>query len=301
MSFLKRVLTVASGGGLIASLLAFLPFWPGDMFAPFRVQYLIIGLVCGGCGLAQRSGWLVASCFFTVGLSAAPVAVRLAEREPLAAHGDGGRPVSIVAMNVLHFNTDYGRAAGLAVAEDSDVVAAFETTPEWLSQLAVLDRHYPYRYSPAGLKTAGISIHSKAPFTAELYRIGSRNAPLVKAEFTHYVVLAAHPYPPATPRLTDDLDLYIETLTRLAHRQSKPVIIAGDLNATLWSPSMSPLLRDRWQWPEGAGFAYSWPTFLPPLAIQIDHVLTKGAKAGRYRVLSPIGSDHLPVRADLRL
>ena len=35
------------------------------------------------------------------------------------------------------------------------------------------------------------------------------------------------------------------------------------------------------------------------MAIQIDHVLSLGMKAGRYRVLSDIGSDHYPVRAEL--
>jgi vancomycin resistance protein VanJ len=88
-------------------------------------------------------------------------------------------------------------------------------------------------------------------------------------------------------------------LNHLASQQSKPVIIAGDLNATLWSPSLTPLMRSRWQWPEGSGITYTWPTFAPPFAIQIDHILTKGAKAGRYKVLPSIGSDHLPVRADL--
>ena len=35
------------------------------------------------------------------------------------------------------------------------------------------------------------------------------------------------------------------------------------------------------------------------MAVQIDHVLTRGIKAGRYEVLGDVGSDHYPVRAEL--
>jgi vancomycin resistance protein VanJ len=297
----KRLVFAACGSVSVFCLLAFLPQWPGDMFAPFRLQFLCLGFLFLGFGFVSGSRWLLASSLLVVFLSATPVVMALSERQRLPAEAGQGQAVSVIAMNVLHFNSDYERATALAIAQNSDVLAAFETTPEWLTELSVLDRTYPYSYRPERLKTAGISIHSKAPFKAELYRIGSRNAPLVKAEFKDYIVLAAHPYPPATPQLTADLRLYIETLKRLASRQSKPVIIAGDLNATLWSPSLTPLLNDDWQWPANSGLNYTWPTFAPPFAIQIDHVLTKGVKAGRYRVLTPIGSDHLPIRADLVL
>jgi vancomycin resistance protein VanJ len=305
MGVVKRLLTLACIGALIASLLAFLPQWPGDIFAPFRIQLVILGVVISCSSLVldksrPRKKWLVAAGVATVILSMMPVAFRLAERQGLPASGHG-QPVSVVSMNVLYFNSDYNRASRLGLDQNSDVVMAFETTPEWLANLNVLDRRYPYRFSPAGLKTSGISLHAKTPFRAQLHKIGSRNAPLVKAEFSNYVVLAAHPYPPATPRLTEDLRLYIEAVDRLAKAQSKPVILAGDLNATLWSPSLAPVMRSRWQWPKGSGLTYTWPTFAPPFAIQIDHILTQGVKAGRFKVLAPVGSDHLPVRADLIL
>jgi len=271
------------------------------MVAPFRLHILVLSVLAIGVSLVVRERRLAAVSAVVTLLAVAPVMLRVIERQSLPAGAEGGQAVSIVAMNVLFFNDDYSRASGLALAQDSDVLAAFETTPEWLGKLSALDQRYPYRYSPSGLKTSGISVHSKTPFKAELYKIGSRKAPLIKAEFEDYVLLAAHPYPPATPRLTQDIGLYFETLDQLARQQSKPVIIAGDLNATLWSPSLASLMRSHWQWPHGSGFMYTWPTFAPVLAIQIDHVLTKGVRAGKLRVLTAVGSDHLPVRADLIL
>jgi endonuclease/exonuclease/phosphatase family metal-dependent hydrolase len=35
------------------------------------------------------------------------------------------------------------------------------------------------------------------------------------------------------------------------------------------------------------------------MVIQIDQVLTRRMKAGSYRTLGDVGSDHYPVRADL--
>lgn len=62
---------------------------------------------------------------------------------------------------------------------------------------------------------------------------------------------------------------------------------------------MAPLLAEKVQWPYGSGLKHTWPSDSPWLAIQIDHIFTKGALAGRYKVLEPVGSDHYPVRADL--
>ncbi|WP_443747624.1 hypothetical protein [Asticcacaulis solisilvae] len=60
-------------------------------------------------------------------------------------------------------------------------------------------------------------------------------------------------------------------------------------------------MKQKMQWPQGSGMAYSWPVAKPWLRIQIDHILTKGAMAGRSRTLGDVGSDHYPVRADLML
>jgi len=62
---------------------------------------------------------------------------------------------------------------------------------------------------------------------------------------------------------------------------------------------LAPLLAQKVQWPQGAGLAYSWPSDKAWMAIQIDHIFTKGARAGDYFVLEELGYDHYPVRADL--
>nr|WP_157405616.1 endonuclease/exonuclease/phosphatase family protein [Asticcacaulis benevestitus] len=105
--------------------------------------------------------------------------------------------------------------------------------------------------------------------------------------------------PPATKRLTQENTHYLEILAERVKATSGNVIIAGDLNTTLWSRNMAPLLVEKVQWPHGSGLTHTWPSDGLWLAIQIDHIFAKSAAAGSYKVLESVGSDHYPVRADL--
>jgi endonuclease/exonuclease/phosphatase family metal-dependent hydrolase len=94
-----------------------------------------------------------------------------------------------------------------------------------------------------------------------------------------------------THRLASPLQL-ARLLLRLS-RSALPTAVAGDLNmprqVARLAPGYSPAVRGR-----------TWPAELP--VVQLDHVLTSGriTRLGGT-VLPPAGSDHLPVRARLRL
>ncbi|MFA7237966.1 MAG: hypothetical protein WC058_13970, partial [Phycisphaeraceae bacterium] len=53
---------------------------------------------------------------------------------------------------------------------------------------------------------------------------------------------------------------------------------------------------------QGFGIQASWPDNLRPLRIPIDHCLLRGLMdVLDCRVLRSVGSDHLPLRVDLRI
>ncbi len=88
-------------------------------------------------------------------------------------------------------------------------------------------------------------------------------------------------------------------------RNDGPTIVLGDLNATSTSPLFADLLeranlRDSRR---GFGPCFSWrPRFSPVHVLAIDHVLVSADITVLDRALGPeIDSDHLPVRAVLRL
>lgn len=283
--------------GLVLSLGAFAGGWPGDMIAPFRLQFLILAVIALAVAALLKRRWLISLAVVVVAVNLCPVAYRTLSRPVLPAEAPGKR-ISLVFSNVLTGNPDHAKVISLVEAEAPDIFAAAETSPEWIDALEALSDHYPYRYGP-DLGIFGVAIYARRPFTAEVFELGTRGMVAARADFGDFILYVAHPMPPANTVLTIDNRAYLDALAARIARETKPVVLAGDLNATLWSGSLNSLMGNRMQWPSGSGPAHTWPAGRPWLGIQIDHVLTRGAKAGRFKVLTPVGSDHLPVRADL--
>ncbi|WP_162148503.1 endonuclease/exonuclease/phosphatase family protein [Asticcacaulis sp. AC402] len=290
-------LALVSGLAGFVILLSLLP-WPGEMLAPFRPQMLVVTLGFAATSLLLWSWKLTLPILAVVALNGVPMAVRWFDRPVLPATGTAN--LTVLALNVLYHNTDYDRAEALIRRENTDVVIASETDPQWILHLQGLKDIYPYSQTIPGRGAFGLSVHAKAPMTVEIFELGSERLPLIRAEFDAYVVYAVHPMPPGSAAMAVENAVYLHQLAEIARSETKPVVLAGDFNTTLWSANIKPLLKDRWQWSSGAGAAYTWPVGNPVLGIQIDHILTHHMKAGRFKVLEPIGSDHRPVRADLQ-
>jgi endonuclease/exonuclease/phosphatase family metal-dependent hydrolase len=95
-----------------------------------------------------------------------------------------------------------------------------------------------------------------------------------------------------THRLTSPVQL-VRLLRMLRADGSAPTVIAGDLNmpwpVTGLAAGYDPAVRGR-----------TFPAFSPRM--QLDHILTgAGITSHGGEVLPPAGSDHLPVRATLRI
>lgn len=95
-----------------------------------------------------------------------------------------------------------------------------------------------------------------------------------------------------THRLISPLQL-LRLIRRLNAEPSLPTVIAGDLN-------MPGLLAGTVRGYSPAVYGRTWPAELP--VMQLDHILTSsGIEQISGSVLAPAGSDHLPVRAEIRL
>jgi endonuclease/exonuclease/phosphatase family metal-dependent hydrolase len=97
-----------------------------------------------------------------------------------------------------------------------------------------------------------------------------------------------------TSRLPHGPPLQLLRLRQLLPAAGRPSIVAGDCN--FWGPPTSAILRG-WR---RAVRGRTWPA--PRPHSQIDHILVRGnIDVADGRVLAPVGSDHLPIRAQLRL
>ncbi|CAL4867602.1 hypothetical protein MMA231_01861 [Asticcacaulis sp. MM231] len=280
--------------GLFAPVL-----WQGEMINPFRPQILAASLTTLAASILLRDKLLINLAIVVMTLNALPMGERFITMQRLPAPaGEVHNRISIVSANVLYDNYEFERIMTMVRRENPDIFVAVETSPPWLYGLKPLRTLYPYRMTP-DLGIFGMSVYAKRPFKAHIEHVGRSDMPLAKLHFDDLTLFVAHPMPPATKRLTQENTHYLEILAERVKATPGNVIIAGDLNTTLWSRNMAPLLAEKVQWPHGSGLTHTWPSDRPWLAIQIDHIFAKGATAGSYKVLQAVGSDHYPVRADL--
>ena len=97
-----------------------------------------------------------------------------------------------------------------------------------------------------------------------------------------------------TSRLPLGPPMQLRRLARALPPPGVPAVLAGDCN--FWGPGVRALVRG-WR---RAVRGRTWPARLPHS--QIDHVLVRpGIEVLRAEVLDDLGSDHRPVRVELRL
>ena len=275
--------------------------WP-ELASHFKVQYLFASAACALLlALLRRWRWALAA-LACVLLNAALVL-------PLYLPAPGGaganarpRPVKLLLANVNAANADYAALLGVARAESPDVVVLQEATPQWAAATAALRESLPHAHVEARPDTFGIVVYSRFPLErAETVYLGAARVPAVvarvRADGAAFSLVTAHVYPPL-PGWYDGRNEQLEDLAALAARAERPVLLAGDLNASPWSPYFkkfehaSGLKNAR----RGFGVLPTWPTYRPALYVPIDHCLVSPEiKVTRFSTGAQIGSDHLPV------
>ena len=109
--------------------------------------------------------------------------------------------------------------------------------------------------------------------------------------------------PPMSVAAQSARNEHLTQMTAFAKARSEPLIIVGDLNMTMWSPSHRSLCDELGltNTRRGFGILPSWPASLPSvMRIPIDHCLVSdGITVLDCRLGRDIGSDHLPLIVDL--
>lgn len=264
-----------AAGGL---LLLFVAALTRARFAPLLITFAI--LLNGGL-----MGWRI--------LQTMPPAKALAADKPVI-------PLTLLSSNVLIANPSAARFLKAVEATDPDIIVVVELGHDWAKQLAALHRRYPHQAVIPRADSFGMAVYAKWPFKPTVYEVGDYKLPLLQAEFAQFTVLAVHPISPVGYADIKRLDSYLREAAGHARASAKPVIMAGDYNTTLWAAALQPVI-DSGLYRIGRPFNYTWPKPMPPLAIQIDHVFASGGITGDLQVLPPIGSDHFPIFARLKV
>lgn len=222
---------------------------------------------------------------------------------------DTAHTVKLLQVNVYTRNQDTAALAALIRQEKPDMVVLAEVNLAFVEMGEALHADYPHRFY-----TAKTAVLSRLPL--EEIALSPGEGSLTRPQFFRVVAYgrpftlstfhAASP-PPGLARRDAQFAEYAALVGQLRAqgRMDGPLVFAGDINATPYAPAMKKLVADLGvrNAREGHGLVHSWPVWLPaPLRIPIDHVLVSAEiDVVDYSPGPPVGSDHLPTIARLRI
>jgi endonuclease/exonuclease/phosphatase (EEP) superfamily protein YafD len=294
-------LWIALGAALLGA-----QWWVLDLFAHFRVQYAALFLIAALVSLLLRKRGLAALCVVGAIVSAAPLISYL--RQPTANAEAAAPSLRVVTFNVWFRNHDYERIARYLEETRADVLVLQELT---LEQAAELHGKLPsYPHAQLGSGKTGAVVYARWPIIdadlPPLTPAGVRGTKVVLDwRGTRVAVLGVHLHWPLGRRNSHLRNRELATIGRIAAASGGvPLVVAGDLNITPWSKHFQRGLQGSGLADCAAGFglAPSWPAQFPPLGIRIDHCFRSAHWRSVAVSTGPhLGSDHLPVVADLQL
>lgn len=299
------LLLLLLGAATLLALLAPLG-WPFELFVHFRVQYAAVALALLPLLLWMRRPGYAAFAAALALFHIAP-AVRNALADPPATDC-AGPSLTVVTANVRYRNEDRGRFVDWLNGHPADLVVVQEVTAAWAEELARLES-YPYQERLVREDPYGIAVLSRWPLeSVQPADFAGDGLPSLVGRLEvggrQLMFVGLHTHWPVLPRLAGARDESLREVARLVRGQERPAIVLGDLNLTPYSPAFPRFeeaagVRDVM---DGRRWRPTWRAGFWPLALRIDHVLASGGICvEQAEVGPPIGSDHRPVIARLRL
>jgi endonuclease/exonuclease/phosphatase (EEP) superfamily protein YafD len=283
-----------------------------DIFAPLSGHLIGFGLAAGLALIVRR--WmltlLAAGIAVTIGVHAwlglsrccAPPPPPAQAGVTKAAVGGHTAPLTLLAFNTWDALHEYRPIARYLASAPADVVILLEFEGAKRPLLAELKSTYPFQMACVNKEECSLALLSRLPLAdAGVGRIQTHGPDFIWARLGSSVtIVGTHVHRPSqnpwrhVQQMTD--------LTDFLRRIDGPVVVAGDFNNSLWSSTFRRLRNATGLVPTSL-MTSTWPAWPLPLPqVALDHILASSELA----VLAtgtgpPLGSDHLPVWAQLRL
>ncbi|MCD2173497.1 endonuclease/exonuclease/phosphatase family protein [Rhizobium sp. C4] len=215
-----------------------------------------------------------------------------------------GPVLKVISYNWLLDERDRSDIYAWLKHEDPDIVAIQEFTEQEKGTTALFSL-FPYHTTPV----PDVLILSKYPIIKQTNKSLDWNS-MVRAEINVknrlLVVWGIHPATLKEPQELKARDHYLSDIAYYAARETEPVLMLGDFNATRWDPGFRAIVA--------AGELHEEPALLAPLTrmavrkgvpfigAPIDHLLTNGSNIFSDCHTGPnLGSDHKPLVCILQL
>ncbi len=312
------------GAIAIITLLAYYTSYFGwtiyfELLSHFQVQYFILSLLLLGglCFLGQKKHIFI-GCFFCAVLSLPTLTWYLPANFTDISFSQKS-DLKILIANVNAQNRSYDKVLSLVQEQQPDLAIFMEVDRQGQAQLDSLKNLFPYSSGNCNTCNIGIVVYSKQLLEdSRIESFGKDKNSSVIARLTiaqqPLTLIATHPLPPIKPSFFQSRNEQMNLIAQYIKEVDNPLILAGDLNMSMWSPYYRQLVNrtNLNNTRKGFGIIPSWPTSriyqpIPQgldllLNIPIDHCLvSKGIKTTNIYTGSEIGSDHLPLIVDLAI
>lgn len=305
-----KIDALLKAAGIATLLVSALTLWDTgqhyvELFSHFRVQYLVVAVVLLIVFVVRQAPLYAVVVLTAIAINASFLMpwYRAAQAAP------GGTQLKFVYANLLSTNDEFGRFLTLIDEEQPDLVFLQEFSPQWQSATAALAATYPFQYARPRTDNFGIAMFSRVPLDS----VSHVDSPpfgyptliaIARSGEAKLTLVSSHPMIPVGRGNFAARNEQIQSLTALVNSADGPVMLLGDLNATVWDryyrqfESRTGLRNAR----RGFGVLPTWPTFLPIAMIPIDHVLvSEEVGVVEARTGPRIGSDHLPLIVTITL
>lgn len=242
------------------------------------------------------------------------------------------RPLSLITNNVFIYNRRLDGLIQWLRTRPADVVVLQEVAPELIQRLRRAEDGYPYRMvaedAYAGydyFRMMGLGGErsgpepdngwrsSEATVVLSLWPILERRMPdpqtrawqmsqvrLDMGDGLQPWIIVVHPPSPVVAGNLPVRDRIFRELAATVSQLDGPVIVAGDFNATPYTPAFRSFAELA-----GLGsfqrFPATYPNRLRDLGLPIDHVLVRDARLVDLQAIPPVGSDHRALSAQILL
>lgn len=197
-----------------------------------------------------------------------------------------------VTANLYFYAKDHRQSIADLSALDADIMVLIESQSADRDLLRQ-DPRWPHQAWQTPRQGAGTGLLSRWPMHAtpiDLEAAAGYDARITTPDGPLRVI-AIHTWSPVSGRRTRVNQQQLEELAGLAATEPGPLLVMGDLNSSPATPGMQVLRDAGLQSPDG-GEVRSWPSWLGPAGIAIDHVLGRNVALGGAVPIDLAGSDH---------
>lgn len=303
-----------------------------------RAQMLFVGAALLACGFALilaggdlPGGWASLPLFALLGLAViiqANWAVRLTPLISVEIPSARQRPdaplntppegsLRVVTANVDYTNAEPERALQILVAQRPHILAIVENTDRWTPMLEAVTDSFPWHVIEPRPEGRGVALLSRVPLrSTRVECLVSDERPSIwataRVQEVDIGIGVLHPVPPGLPRRrggrkdSAERDIELHIAADLVRKSGNGLswIVTGDFNDVGWSRTTEHFKRVSGLGDPriGRGTFNTFPASWPLIRYPIDHVMLSTAlRIVSLRRLPNIGSDHLPLLADVRL